>query len=91
MEEIVELKTNEMLLQVASILKEISINILQVKQLEMQRRILENKLLMSTKEVSLKLGGIDTKKIIKMYREGAFQGIEDGKNIKIWIYVVLCG
>jgi len=74
---------NEPTMQLADMLMVISENILKTKQLEMQQKMLDNKLLLSTKEAAVKLN-TSVDKIINMYKDGAIKGIEDGKNIKIF-------
>ena len=78
-----EVNTNETTLQLLLIQKEISENMLNTKLVEMQQRMLDNKLLLSTKEAA-KVYGSSVDKIHKMYKDGAIKGIEDGKNIKIF-------
>jgi len=77
-----EVNTNDTTLQILLIQKEISENILKTKHIEMQQKMLDNKLLLSTKEAAVKLN-TSVEKIINMYKGGAIKGIEDGKSIKI--------
>jgi len=79
-----EVNTNiEMTLQIALIQKEVSENMLKTRQVELKLRMLDNKLLLSTKEAAKKLGA-SVDRIHSLYKDGAIQGIEDGKNIKIF-------
>ncbi len=71
------------LLQIASMMKEISSNLLQTKQLELQAKMLNGKFFYTTEEVA-DLLDINIKKVRKMYYDGVFNGIEDGKSIKIY-------
>ena len=83
MEEVLKLES-AFLLQMAGILKEISSNLLQIKEAELQNKLVDNSFFLSIKEVSDLLGGIDIKKVRRMYSDGVLQGIEDGKQVKIY-------
>jgi len=75
---------NVFMLQIAEILREISLNMLQTRQLELEQQKINSKVLLSIKHVCEKLDGMDSKKVIKMYKDGILEGIEDGKQIKIY-------
>ena len=85
MEQIQNLE-KDYLLQIADIMREVTANMLQIKQMEMEEKMYNNQLLLSTKEASRLLGGIDSQKVIRMYKDKhcLIDGIEDGKNIKIF-------
>ena len=69
---------NVFMLQMAELLREISLNMLQTRQLS-------NPYYVTTKEAARLLGGIDQNKVVKMYKDKTcpITGVEDGKNIKI--------
>ena len=71
-------------MQMAEMLKEISSNLLQMREVEFKSKMVSSSFLLSTKESSELLGGIDVRKVITMYKDGVINGIEDGKQIKIY-------
>ncbi|MCL2039744.1 MAG: helix-turn-helix domain-containing protein [Bacteroidetes bacterium] len=68
----------------AEMLKEISANLLQMREVELRSKIVSSRFLLSTKEAAELLGNIDVRKVINMYKDGVISGIEDGKQIKIY-------
>ena len=84
-----EIENSEVSLQLALLLKEITSDLLAIKRLSIQEKTFGTKLWLSVKEVSELLGGINVKKVLKMYKEGVFQGVEDGKSIKIFYESIL--
>ena len=74
----------QMQVQLAETLKEISSNLLQMREVELKSKMISNSFLLSMKEASEMLGGIDVRKVSKMYKDGAIKGIEDGRQIKLY-------
>ena len=74
----------QMQMQMAEMLKEISSNLLQMREVELRSKIVSSSFLLSTKEAAELLGNIDVRKVINMYKDGIISGIEDGKQIKIY-------
>ena len=66
-------------LEAMRVFKDASLNMLQLKNME---RMSDERFLLSTDEVAKMLGGIDRKKVVRMYKDNVLKGIEDGKNIK---------
>ena len=83
MNEITNNNPSDLQLELALVLKEITSNLLQLK-------MFDGRLLLSPMEVADKLN-IDAKKVRQMYKDKncVIEGIEDGKNIKIYYDSVL--
>ena len=82
--------SSDVQLALAIALKEISSNMLAIKQIELQEKMVNNRLYVSVSKVA-ELLNIDVHKVRKMYKDKncIIDGIEDGKSIKIFYDSVL--